>query len=150
MNLASAKTSCLSKILLLLLVPFLVWPLIICLKLPLNFKPVSTLYECALLIFIMPILEESVFRGLLQDFLQQYLPKKWALIIAVNIFFVAVHFHLNNNPYYLGGVAVSGIIFSYVKLVTHKLSRAIFMHSYYNITYIIFTYAHAPVPAFFN
>jgi len=97
----------------------------------LNFRTIF------ILIFISPMLEEIVFRGLLQEWLPQILPNKIISIILLNILFAALHYNVNNQFIYLLAIFFCGIIYSAVKILYKKNIFPILLHSYYNACFII-------------
>lgn len=103
------------------------------------YKIQYTLGGSFLLIFVSPILEEIVFRGLLQDFFIKIIRSKVLALGLLNIIFSLIHAHNNQNIVYLSILFFCGIIFSIVKYNYNKLSYVIFLHAYYNILFVIFT-----------
>ena len=97
----------------------------------LNFKTIL------ILIFISPILEEIVFRGLIQEWLQQILPSRIIAITLLNILFAALHYNVNNNLIYLLAIFFCGIIYSVAKVLYKKNIFPILLHSYYNSCFVI-------------
>lgn len=96
------------------------------------------LQQILLLLIISPLLEEIVFRGLIQEYLATKINSKFYVIIIVNVLFSGLHYHINHNPWYLFCIAICGIIFSIIKLITNSLSLVIMIHSYYNLSFLAF------------
>lgn len=94
-----------------------------------------------LIILISPILEEIVFRGLLQDLFLKYIHNKVIAFIILNIIFTFMHykFGLNTiNLIYFIFLFICGMIFSVTKNIFYKLSYVIYLHCYYNIIFLLF------------
>lgn len=89
-------------------------------------------------VLIAPIIEESVFRGLLPELLNNLVKQPLIRYLISNLGFCLSHYHINHNPFYLAGVFISGIIFSYIRIISNKISPAILTHAYYNLLFIIF------------
>lgn len=95
-----------------------------------------TIYNIILLLLIAPILEEIVFRGLLQDIILNYIPKRWCALWGLNLIFGLFHYHINPMPLYLCAVFISGLIFSYAKVLYLNLVYPLGLHIYYNLIYL--------------
>lgn len=89
------------------------------------------------LLIIAPVLEELVFRGLLQDFIKRVNTSKLTCYFIVNIIFVLLHYKNSHDLVYLSGVFISGVIFSVIKDYYKKISVAIICHAYFNLTYLV-------------
>lgn len=127
------------------LILFLVLPLVICgagfflfKNFISQFRILFSIKSLFIIILVSPILEEIAFRGLIQDLcIKKFYNHKIMAIIFVNIMFSLLHFNNNQNIIYLVLVFLSGMIFSYSKLMFNKLSVPILLHAYYNIIFII-------------
>ena len=95
-----------------------------------------------ILVFISPILEEVIFRGLLQEWLQSLLNQTIPTIILVNTLFTILHYNVNKNFIYLITIFFCGIIFSVVKILHKRVVFTIMLHSYYNVCFIIMLYLY--------
>jgi membrane protease YdiL (CAAX protease family) len=107
------------------------WPL----REPLRFLYPALLY---------PVVEELVFRGLLQDLAHRYL-KPWRVgalshaNILVSLAFTGMHF-INHPPAWAVSVFVPSLIFGLFKDRTGGLIAPILLHVFYNSGYLwIFT-----------
>ena len=96
----------------------------------------QTISALLIMLFLSPVLEEIVFRGLLQDVLLKHARRRWPSLLLLNILFVLLHYHINANVVYLLLVFSSGVIFSYTKLRYTKLVYPISLHIYYNFIYV--------------
>ncbi|AUR52487.1 JDVT-CTERM system glutamic-type intramembrane protease [Aquella oligotrophica] len=99
----------------------------------------SDLTSIIKLLVIAPILEEVVFRGLLQDFIKKITVSKLTCYFIVNIIFALLHYKNSYDILYLSGVFISGLIFSTIKDYYKKISVAIICHAYFNLIYLIIT-----------
>lgn len=90
---------------------------------------------------IAPILEEFIFRGLLQESLIQCFPKAGRLTIVISSFIFA-YLHLYNLNIALVGYFISGYLFGYLYHRTRDLRYSILAHSLTNsiITIIYYIY----------
>lgn len=102
------------------------WPL----NTPVRFLVVALLY---------PVVEEVVFRGLLQDLMHQRL-KPWRLgplthaNILTSLLFTALHF-INHPPLWAASVLVPSLLFGFFKDRTGGLAAPISLHVFYNSGY---------------
>ena len=103
------------------------WPL----QEPLRFLYPALLY---------PVVEELVFRGLLQDLAHRHL-KAWQFgplshaNILVSLVFTGLHF-INHTPVWAAAVFVPSLVFGLFKDRTGGLSAPILLHVFYNSGYI--------------
>ena len=95
-----------------------------------------TVSSIIILIVVSPILEELVFRLFLQDVFLSKINNKLIALFLVNLLFVLVHYKKPINIVYLLALFICGMILSIIKQ-NYKLSYAIYLHSYYNILFII-------------
>ena len=99
-------------------------------------EPLIFLYPALLY----PIVEELLFRGLLQDLAHRYL-KPWRLgplshaNILVSLVFTGLHF-INHPPAWAVSVFVPSLIFGFFKDRTGGLTAPILLHVFYNSGYI--------------
>lgn len=93
---------------------------------------------------IYPVLEEVVFRGLIQEWLQQKVPGLALGAISranliTSVLFTALHF-INHSPMWAAAVFIPSLIFGYFKDRTARLGAPIALHVFYNSGYfLIFT-----------
>lgn len=112
--------------------PELTWPLR---------EPVVFLYPALLY----PVLEEVVFRGLLQELLHRHL-SPWCLgplthaNILTSLLFTALHF-INHPPLWAAAVFAPSLTFGLLKDRSGRLAAPILMHVFYNSGYLwLFTH----------
>jgi membrane protease YdiL (CAAX protease family) len=79
-----------------------------------------------------PIVEELLFRGLVQDFFGEAYPKWIAIFITATIFGLI---HL--NPFSVINAFWGGLVFGYVRYETGSLWPSIFLHSMWNLHIIL-------------
>lgn len=102
------------------------WPL----DAPLRFLSAALLY---------PVVEELVFRGLIQDFFHQRL-KPWHVgpishaNLLTSLAFTALHF-INHPPLWAAAVLIPSLIFGFFKDRTRGLGAPIALHVFYNTGY---------------
>ena len=102
-----------------------------------QFTIPNTYSKIIMLLIVSPILEETVFRGLIQDYIVSKVKSKWITVVIVSLLFAAFHYRINPNFLYLTLVFASGVVFSWTKLLYVKLLFPISLHSYYNVLYIL-------------
>lgn len=107
------------------------WPLVE----PLRFLLPALLY---------PVIEEVIFRGLIQDLLHQRL-RPWHLgplthaNVLTSLLFTALHF-INHPPVWAAAVLVPSLLFGFFKDRSGTLAAPIVLHVFYNSGYFwIFT-----------
>ena len=103
------------------------WPL----REPLRFLYPALLY---------PVVEELVFRGLLQDLAHRYLKPWWLgplshANLLVSLVFTSLHF-INHPPVWAASVFVPSLIFGFFRDRTGGLSAPVLLHVFYNSGYI--------------
>ncbi|MGD2074778.1 MAG: JDVT-CTERM system glutamic-type intramembrane protease [Gammaproteobacteria bacterium] len=88
---------------------------------------------------IYPIVEELVFRGLVQDLAHRHL-RPWHLgplshaNILTSLLFTALHF-VNHPPLWAAAVLAPSLIFGFFKDRTGRLAAPILLHVFYNSGY---------------
>jgi membrane protease YdiL (CAAX protease family) len=88
---------------------------------------------------IYPVVEELVFRGLLQDLAHRHL-RPWSLgpvshaNLITSVAFTALHF-VNHTPLWATAVFVPSLIFGFFKDRTGGLAAPIVLHAFYNSGY---------------
>lgn len=100
--------------------------------------PIFFVVGSPLLLFLSPILEEIVFRGLIQDYIFEKISNKTLVVIITNLLFIAFHYHINSNFLYLLTVFICGVIFSLFKIRFSKLYYPICCHLYYNLCFYLY------------
>ena len=93
------------------------------------------------LVFIFPILEEMVFRGLVQTTIFGFLRKiKLGPLTLSNIIASFAYFSfnaMNNVPMWLGMILIPSLFFGYLKDKYHTLKQPILMHAYFNAGFFL-------------
>lgn len=103
--------------------------------------PAAFLYPA----LIYPLVEEMVFRGIIQEWLHQKIPASlFAGISSANVItsllFTALHF-INHSPLWAAAVFIPSLIFGYFKDRTGGLGAPIALHVFYNSGYfLLFTH----------
>ncbi len=97
-------------------------------------------------VLLYPVVEELVFRGLLQDLASRHL-RAWRLgplshaNVYTSVLFAAAHF-INHPPVWAAAVFVPSLVFGYFKDRTGGLAAPIALHIWYNAGYFwLFTTA---------
>ena len=92
------------------------------------------------LVLIIPILEELVFRGLIQEYISQHTNRRWGLLTVANVItsliFTAMHF-LFHAPLWAVAVIFPSLIFGYFKERHTSLVSPIILHIFYNLGYFV-------------
>lgn len=96
----------------------------------------------ASLVLLQPVVEELLFRGLLQGWLAE---KSWgrrqfggftAANLAVSLAFTALHF-VNHPPLWAAGVLLPSLLFGYFRDRHDSVLPAIALHVFYNAGYFL-------------
>ncbi len=90
---------------------------------------------------IYPVVEELVFRGVIQEWIQQKLPGLAIGVISIanlttSVLFTALHF-INHPPLWAASVFIPSLIFGYFKDRTGGLGAPIALHMFYNSGYVL-------------
>ncbi len=96
-----------------------------------------------LAVVIAPLVEEMLFRGMIQTTLRSYIRRPWPAIIITSILFASVHVNATHWPA-LFALAM-GLGYSYER--SGSLFRPIFMHALFNGLTIAAALAESPPPA---
>lgn len=104
-----------------------------------SYANVYSSFDIILLLIISPVVEEIVFRGLVQDSLLRYIKHEGLVFILVNILFVLIHIIKNNGIVYLLFLFICGNVFSIIKHLFGKLTYSILLHAYYNGLFVVFS-----------
>ena len=95
-------------------------------------------YQVALIILVYPLLEEVVFRGLIQEFFTRKVRYQIAMLSGANLLtslvFVAMHFIYS---YWVWALLVffPSLVFGYLKERHQSLVSPVIMHAFYNAGY---------------
>jgi membrane protease YdiL (CAAX protease family) len=98
-------------------------------------EPLRFLYPA----LIYPLVEELLFRGLIQELAHQHL-KAWRLgplthaNLLTSALFTALHF-INHAPLWAAAVFIPSLIFGYFKDRTGRLAAPVVLHVFYNSGY---------------
>lgn len=90
---------------------------------------------------VYPVLEEIVFRGFIQDFLQRRMQHRRLGVLShaniiTSLVFTALHF-LSHPPLWAVAVFVPSLVFGYFKDRTGALGAPIMLHVFYNSGYFL-------------
>lgn len=95
-----------------------------------------------LFVLLYPLIEEIVFRGLLQSYLQVKIKQSPVRVISYANIFTSILFvtlHIFYQPIIWALIVfIPSIVFGYFKEKYNSLLPSIFLHSYYNAGFIIF------------
>jgi membrane protease YdiL (CAAX protease family) len=92
----------------------------------------SGIWQIALFLFISPILEEIVFRGLLQDLLIKKIANKFIAFSILNLGFMLAHVHVQHDVVYLLLIFICGVLYSLIKDYFLFLRYPIMVHICFN------------------
>ena len=90
-----------------------------------------------LAVVVVPLIEETVFRGLFQTMIRSYLGRPWVAIIFTSVLFAMVH----GNPSHWPALFVLALGMGYAYEKSGSLFRPIFMHVLFNGVTIAFQLA---------
>ena len=92
------------------------------------------------LVVLYPIVEEIVFRGLIQPFLAKRLHQRWSIFSLANVLtsllFVLAHF-INHPPVWALAVLIPSLVFGYIQERTNNLAAPIALHCTYNAGFFL-------------
>lgn len=86
-----------------------------------------------LAVVIAPLLEEMLFRGLLQSVIRSYVDRPWPAIVATSVLFAAVH----SDSWHWPALFVLSLGLGYAYEKSGSLLQPIFMHALFNGTVIV-------------
>jgi membrane protease YdiL (CAAX protease family) len=86
-----------------------------------------------LVVVAAPVMEEVLYRGLLQETLRRVGARPWAAITITSVLFAAMHWS-NTAPHAVIGLFVLSLGFGWVYERTGRLTAAIVMHAVFNIS----------------
>jgi CAAX protease family protein len=103
--------------------------------------PIRMPAEYLLPVLIYPVLEEAVFRGLLQELAQEYISRRrfGPLSLAnllTSLVFTGFHF-LNHAPLWAVLVFFPSLVFGLFKDRYHTLTAPILLHGFYNAGFLL-------------
>lgn len=114
----------------------LYWGALLALGIPAQVEASWTWLQVALVGFAYPVLEETVFRGLLQPALRQQFDVQFCGLSAANIVttaIFAVYHYPNHGIAHAALVVVPSLYLGYVMDRTSKLGLCIFLHALFNL-----------------
>jgi len=92
------------------------------------------------LVLIIPILEELVFRGLIQEHIYRYTQSRWGMLSVANLItsllFTAMHFFFH-APLWAMAVIFPSLLFGYFRERHASLVTPIILHVFYNLGYFL-------------
>ena len=92
------------------------------------------------LILLYPILEEILFRGLIQPTIAKQFSKSWLIISQANLItsalFVSLHF-ISHPPLWALAVVIPSITFGYIQERVNHILAPITLHTTYNAGYFL-------------
>ena len=105
-----------------------------------GFQQIEDLELFFTLAFFYPILEEILFRGLIQPTLAKYFYKKWFFVSQSNAItsalFVSLHF-ISHPPLWALAVFIPSLTFGYIQERVNRILAPIILHSTYNAGYFL-------------
>lgn len=127
-----------------IILPLIVWVLyvVISQKSPNLYYIKEKQFQLLMFVFVYPIVEEVIFRGLIQDYLNRKFNHKKNLSISyanieTSILFVLFHLIYQSAVWSLM-VFIPSVIFGYFKDKYGKLQLPIFLHCFYNAGFLLF------------
>jgi len=103
----------------------------------------SDLNSLFFLVFLYPMIEELIFRGLVQEYIEKKISKNtilkalsWANIFT-SLLFVLMHF-IYHSPIWAMLVFFPSLVFGYFKERYEHIIPSILLHSFYNLWYFSF------------
>lgn len=92
------------------------------------------------LVVLYPIIEEIIFRGLIQPFMAKRFNQSWSIFSLANVLtsllFVAVHL-INHPPLWALAVFVPSLVFGYSQERYNHLAAPVILHCSYNAGYFL-------------
>ena len=105
-----------------------------------GFQQIEDLKLFFTLILLYPILEEILFRGLIQPTIAKQFSKNWLMISQANLItsalFVSLHF-INHPPLWALAVVIPSITFGYIQERVNHILAPITLHTTYNAGYFL-------------
>lgn len=91
------------------------------------------------ILFVSPILEEILFRGVLMNLISKKY-KKWNVYLFISLIFTLAHIENLNDLIYILKIFILSIVLCIVYDRNKKISEAIFIHFVYNFSTYLFSY----------
>jgi membrane protease YdiL (CAAX protease family) len=88
---------------------------------------------------VVPVIEEMLFRGMLQTLLRSYIGRPWRAIIIASLIFAMFH----ENPQHWPALFAFGLVLGYAYEKSGSLFRSIFLHLIFNAIMVFSTRAVA-------
>lgn len=105
-----------------------------------GFRQIEDLKLFFTLILLYPILEEILFRGLIQPTIAKQFSKSWLIISQANLItsalFVSFHF-ISHPPLWALAVVIPSITFGYIQERVNHILAPITLHTTYNAGYFL-------------
>ena len=105
-----------------------------------GFQQIEDLKLFLTLILLYPILEEILFRGLIQPTIAKQFSKSWLIISQANLItsalFVSLHF-ISHPPLWALAVVIPSITFGYIQERVNHILAPITLHTTYNAGYFL-------------
>lgn len=105
-----------------------------------GFQQIEDLKLFLTLILVYPILEEILFRGLIQSTIAKQFSKNWLIISQANLItsalFVSLHF-ISHPPLWALAVVIPSITFGYIQERVNNILAPITLHATYNAGYFL-------------
>ena len=93
-----------------------------------------------------PIGEEILFRGFLQQFLEQYWKDTTKAILVTSLLFSAIHF----NPYWFIQIYLLGIMLGFLTWKTNSVIPSIILHGLNNTMAMLFSFSDSAESSFYT
>jgi membrane protease YdiL (CAAX protease family) len=102
--------------------------------------PLSEPWHFLSLVVLYPVIEEIIFRGLIQELAHDYISRRSLGPISIanlltSILFTGLHF-INHAPLWAALVFFPSLVFGFFKDRTQQLAAPIFLHIFYNAGFI--------------
>ena len=101
--------------------------------------PLSAPLQFGLLVLIYPLLEEIVFRGLVQEGVAGWLPQRFGMLSLANVLtsvaFAALHL-VHQSPLWSLGIFFPSLVFGFSKERYQSLWAPIILHGWYNLGFV--------------
>ncbi|MEK4515461.1 CPBP family intramembrane glutamic endopeptidase [Paenibacillus sp. FSL H8-0122] len=79
------------------------------------------------------LFEELLFRGIIQNVLNLYLPQPWLAIGITTVLFAGMHVQYYSKPLMLLNITIPSLVFGWVYVQTHNLLVPILVHFFMNL-----------------
>lgn len=92
------------------------------------------------LVLLYPIVEELIFRGVIQPLIAKRFAKNWSIVSLANIMtssvFVLAHF-INHSPAWAFATFIPSLVFGYIQERTQNIAAPIILHCTYNAGFFL-------------